>query len=350
LENVPASVYAVRMWSRVLQSVVVVLLCVATTTATAAPKVKLEGFAEYWLGRLLVVDGQRVQADSQTRFEGRVRSLRAIRLGYIVEVQGRRLDDGSVLAKVIEVHKNNETEVDVQLKAQFDKIEDRYRARGRMQDYDPKGNVMVDHGELLWSGPMVERVRRITESVIPPYMALDDFRVYVVINEEWNAMAAPNYSIFVYSGLLDTMDDDELAIVIGHEIAHATHEHSSRQADGSKWTDMAMWANQASQIMGAGGTVGALTDLGTMLTATTIANSYSRNAEDQADRVGLRYAYEGGYDVTKAMEIWKKFAEKYGDSPKAVNFFFGAHSRSAKRAELLDEQIDWNYADPNTEE
>jgi Zn-dependent protease with chaperone function len=111
-----------------------------------------------------------------------------------------------------------------------------------------------------------------------------------------------------------------------------------------------MWANQASQMMGNGGTVGALTDLGTMLTVTTVANSYSRNHEDQADRVGLRYAYEGGYDVTKAMEIWKKFAEKYGDSPKAVNFFFGAHSRSAKRAELLDEQIEWNYGDPNSEE
>ena len=86
-----------------------------------------------------------------------------------------------------------------------------------------------------------------------------------------------------------------------------------------------------------------------MLAATAIANGYSRNHEDQADRVGLRYAHEGGYDVTRAPEIWAKFAEKYGDTAKAVNVLFGAHSRSGKRAELVNEQIDWNDPDPNTD-
>ncbi len=332
------------MWSRIVRSAGVVVLCVIAGAVTAGETVKLHGYAEYWKGKFLVVDGQRVQADDKTKFEGRVRALRAIRLGYEVEVQGRRQSDGTVLAKRIEIHRNYDTEIDNELRAQFDQIEARYRARGRMQDYDQQGNVVADHGELLVAGPMVDRVRTITENIVPPYMTVDDFRVYVVVNEEWNAMAAPNYSIFVFSGLLDTMEDDDIAIVVGHEIAHATHEHSRRQFDRNQWVDRG--SMMAGHLLG---DQGALVNVGSMLTATAIANGYSRNHEDQADRVGLRYAHEGGYDVTRAPEIWARFAEKYGDSATAVNFFFGAHSRSGKRAELVNEQIDWNYPDPNTE-
>ncbi len=43
-------------------------------------------------------------------------------------------------------------------------------------------------------------------------------------------MAMANYSIYVFSGLMKDMDDDELAIVLGHELTHATYEHSRRQA------------------------------------------------------------------------------------------------------------------------
>ena len=84
-------------------------------------------------------------------------------------------------------------------------------------------------GRMHDSGPEVERARRIVDRVLPPYLAPAAVRVYVVDNQEWNAMAMGNYSIYVFTGILGDLDDDELAIVLGHEIAHASHEHTRKQ-------------------------------------------------------------------------------------------------------------------------
>jgi hypothetical protein len=67
--------------------------------------------------------------------------------------------------------------------------------------------------------------------------------------------------------------------------------------------------------------------------------------EDQADRVGLRYTYEAGYDVTKGPLLWKKFAEKYGEGSSALNFFFSDHSQAGERAANLETEIARNYRD-----
>src|SRR4029450_12182313 len=67
--------------------------------------------------------------------------------------------------------------------------------------------------------------------------------------------------------------------------------------------------------------------------------------EDQADRVGLRYAYEAGYDISKGPRLWQRFAKKYGESGKAANFFFGDHSLSSARAINLERQLALNYPD-----
>ena len=83
----------------------------------------------------------------------------------------------------------------------------------------------------------------------------------------------------------------------------------------------------------------------TGLAATAYSNGYSRGKEDQADRVGLRYAYEAGYDVTKGPRLWNRFAKKYGDGNKVANFFFGDHSQSAARAAKLEKELVYNYPD-----
>jgi predicted Zn-dependent protease len=82
------------------------------------------------------------------------------------------------------------------------------------------------------------------------------------------------------------------------------------------------------------------------LSVVTFGNVYSREYEDQADRVGLRYVYEAGYDYKKAPVLWRRFAEKYGDQDKVSNFFFGDHSTSAKRASSLEKEIARNYSNP----
>ena len=70
---------------------------------------------------------------------------------------------------------------------------------------------------------------------------------------------------------------------------------------------------------------------------------YGRGMEDQADRVGLRYAYEAGYDVMKGPRLWNRFAKKYGEGNKVANFFFSDHSQSGARNKKLEREIAFNY-------
>jgi len=77
--------------------------------------------------------------------------------------------------------------------------------------------------------------------------------------------------------------------------------------------------------------------------ALALVNGYGRDLEDQADRVGLRYAYEGGYDVRRGPPLWRRFAKKYGDKGSLANFFFGNHSLSSERAVNLEKEIALNY-------
>ncbi len=167
--------------------------------------------------------------------------------------------------------------------------------------------------------------------------------MYVVDNPEWNAMAMGNYSIYVFSGLLRDFDEDEVAIVLGHEIAHATHEHSRKGFKKRMWIQLAALGlglvnqnvddEKASAIMGLVEQFGAL----------AWENGHGRGMEDQADRVGLRYAYEAGYDITKGPGLWRKFARRYGEPDAVQNFFFADHTQASKRAEHLERELALNY-------
>src|SRR6185295_6524259 len=81
----------------------------------------------------------------------------------------------------------------------------------------------------------------------------------------------------------------------------------------------------------------------TQFTAVAMINGYGRDLEDQADRVGLRYAYEAGYDVSRGPQLWRRFARKYGDGSKVGTFFFADHTRSSVRATSLQRQVALNY-------
>jgi predicted Zn-dependent protease len=206
-------------------------------------------------------------------------------------------------------------------------------------------------GDLHKTGPEVDRVRGILDRVMPPYIDRSKVRVYVVGNKEWNAMAMPNYSVYVFSGILHDLNDNEMALVLGHELTHATHEHGRRQASKSTFSSIAGEAAMIGASKIGNGLARTVAQQAASLGYNAFNNTYSRQYEDQADRVGMRYAYEAGYDGTVGPELWHKFAAKYGDMPKVQNYFYGNHSTSDDRAKNLQHQIDMNYAgtiDPPT--
>jgi predicted Zn-dependent protease len=185
------------------------------------------------------------------------------------------------------------------------------------------------------------------ERIRPPYIPASALRVRVVKTDDWNASCMANGAVWVFTGLMQAMDDDELALVLGHELAHYSYEHMRRKMTGSKSTIgqiLATGGQVAGQMFG--GTAGQLAAAGSMLGASALVTGFSREFEDQADRVGLRYAWEGGYDVTKGPALWQKFKTKYGETDKVSNFFTGDHSRPTERIKNIQRQIELNYKGP----
>ena len=315
--------------------------------ASKRPEVRLDGYLEYRKAGALIIDAQRVRADAKTRFKGsgKVRSIAAVPLGYEMQVRGKRQADGTILAREIIARPNGRAFLEDEILRGTNQAEQAYVKAQRIYDTMPDGREKPI-GALVTTGPPVDRARRIVDRLLPAYVDPKSVRVYVVDNKEWNAMAMANYSIYVFSGLMADMDDDELAIVLGHEIAHATCEHSRRQAKkglvgGLAGAVAALGAEMIDNDVARQAAQGA-----TALGVTTAGNVYSREDEDQADHVGLRYVYEAGYDVTRAPALWKRFAVKYGDGSRVENFFFGSHSLSSERAADLQREIRANYADP----
>ncbi len=323
-----------------------------STAAFAGGVIKLNGYAEWRYEEFLIVAGQRVKAGKSTRFTGKgaARGLDAIPLGYEVKIHGTRTPDGTILARKVEAKPNGSALFEGQLRSAFDETEERWRRDGRA--FEQGQNL----GKLLRSGRDVERVHTIIDRLVPPYRRTSEFRAYVIENSAWNAMAAPNGSVFVFTGLLDGMDDDELAIILGHELVHTTYEHSRRQFKRSLWTKLGLAsvlavtegassraANECERPGGRSDVGPSLLSTGAALGALAFTNRYSRQHEDQADRVGLRYAYEAGYDVSKAPELWRKFGRKHGGQPEALNFLLSSHSTASARARKLRIELDRNY-------
>jgi Zn-dependent protease with chaperone function len=334
----------------VLTAAMIAALLPSAGTSWASPRItRIEGYLDFKRPPYLIVDGQRILADARTKFSaGRYRNAAEIPLGYRIEVRGTRSPDGAIVAQSLEAARNGSEFMEKRLLAANNKAEKEYRHMQVVAESLPDGSEDVA-GPLIESGADVDRCRGIVDRLLPPFVDPSRVRVYVVDNPDWNAMAMANYSVYVYSGLVHDMGDDELAIVLGHELAHATYEHGRRQAKDDLFGKIAGEA----VIIGASamhhGASRVAVELAGTLGVVSVGNAFSRFYEDQADRVGLRYAYEAGYDVDKAPALWKRMADKYGDGSKAANILFGDHSLAMERAAALQKEIDRNYSGPRLE-
>ncbi len=327
---------------------------VQSQSAPAAPlrsDQKVEGYLEFVKGDFLIVDAQRVRLGPGGRLKVKdvpSATIADIPKGSEIEAKGTRAPDGTFLAAVIEAKPNGSSFGEGDMLTKSTQAEKAFTQSDAVSELGANGQTL-EVGQLWVAGPEWERARGIVDSLLPSYVDPREVRVYVVNNPEWNAMAMPNFSLYVYSGLMTDLDDDELAIVLGHEVAHATHEHGRRGLKKSLLGGMgvAVIGSIASKVTKH--KMDTSLQLLMSIGGGAFSNKFSRDYEDQADRVGLRYVYEAGYDYTKGPALWRKFAKKYGDQNKFSNFLFGDHSISTARASHLENEIQNNYigvADP----
>lgn len=326
-----------------LMGLVLVVGLAAGSGAAADQGQRLDGYAEWKRGDQLIVDGQVVRVDNATRWRGQYGRVIDVPLGDEVRLQGVRQADGAILASAIDVRPNRHDalfEADVRSGTQA--LEAAWTRNGLAVEPGPGGGVRRI-GAVIESGPDVERARRLVNRIAPPYVPRDQLRVYVIDNRDWNAMAMGNGALWIYSGLMRDLPDDQLAIVVGHELAHYTHEHSRRQARRGVWMQLAGLA----AIIGAqaidSNAARAGAQMGAALGLSALTAGYGRDLEDQADRVGLRYAHEAGFAVADAPGVWQRFLDKYGEEDRVTNFFFSDHSQASARKKNLEREIATNY-------
>lgn len=323
-----------------------VILCASPLPSLRAAedkREKVDGYAEWKKGDLIVVDGQRVRGGPNTKYKGKdVRDVRSIPLGYEVEAKGLRDATGILVADTIEVKANGAALFEKEVLQATNEMENAWvQAREVSQPRSDGGVARV--GRILDDGPDFRRVERITTRLMPPYVPRENIRVHVVETKDWNAMAMGNGAVWVYTGLLHDMDDDEVAIVVGHELAHYTHEHSRRGMRRAMWTALIAAGVEATAQNLDNKTARAVTSIAGGFSLLAWQNGYGRDLEDQADRVGMRYAYEGGYNVAKGPRVWRRFRDKYGAENRVSNFFFSNHSVAEVREKNLNREIDLNY-------
>ena len=140
------------------------------------------------------------------------------------------------------------------------------------------------------------------------------YRFYVIKEDVYNAFATPGGHIFVFTGLLDAMEEEEeLAGILGHEIAHVYCRHISQKIERSKKTGLATLAGIAAGVLlGVGGSpeAGQAVVMGSMAAGQSAELSYSRENEMQADELGLKFITEAGYNVSGLLKILKKIRSK----------------------------------------
>ncbi|AYH44960.1 M48 family metallopeptidase [Azoarcus sp. DN11] len=173
-------------------------------------------------------------------------------------------------------------------------------------------------GVLNRDPAQLARVRAVSNRLIPQSAVFRrdaaqwHWEVNVIQSDELNAWCMAGGKMAVYSGLIDQLKltDDELAAVMGHEIAHALREHSREQISKAMVTSMG--ASVAGALLG----VGELgTDLMSMVGKVTFELPNSRLHETEADRIGVELAARAGYDPRAAISLWDKMSSHSNGGP-----------------------------------
>jgi metalloendopeptidase OMA1, mitochondrial len=160
----------------------------------------------------------------------------------------------------------------------------------------------------------------------------------LIESKEINAWCMPGGKVAVYTGILPVMENESgMATVLGHEIAHATLRHAGQRISQQMIVGLGLSVAQLGMemkntqhrnlllgLLGAGAQVGLLLPFG-------------RDQESEADRIGLRYMAEAGYDPSQSIPFWKRMEKASGGG--APPEFLSTHPGTSTRIRNLREEI-----------
>ena len=172
----------------------------------------------------------------------------------------------------------------------------------------------------------------VVEVLDPPYSDIE-WELAIFDEDSVNAFAMPGGKIGVYSGILKvTENQDQLAAVIGHEIAHVVARHSNERASRASLTGIGIEA--LAVVLGGGYTGGAYTAQQALSAGAAFGISlpHTRGQESEADVVGLEYMAKAGFDPRQAVNLWQNMDAASDKKPPE---FMSTHPSSSTRIEQL---------------
>jgi predicted Zn-dependent protease len=185
--------------------------------------------------------------------------------------------------------------------------------------------------------PQVQRLRTIASKLIPYANRFNkrskdwSWEINLIGSEAINAFCMPGGKIAFFSGILQKLKltDDEVAMVMGHEIAHALREHARERMAKSVATDIG--ATVLGELIGGGKYTGAFRLGGNLLSL-----KFSRSDESEADLVGLDLAARAGYDPRAGITLWQKMSAASKDRPLE---FLSTHPSGEHRIDEIKDHL-----------
>jgi predicted Zn-dependent protease len=233
--------------------------------------------------------------------------------------------------------------------------------KGSEADVDAVGNRNVGHGvnfyslehEIALGKQLAQEVDRsakfITDPVVTEYVnrvgqnlvrnsdAQVPFTIKVIDSDQINAFALPGGFFYVNSGLILHADEEsELAGVMAHEIAHVCARHGTKNATKGQIMQL---ATIPLVLLGPGGWAGYAIYQGAQFIVPISFLKFSRDAEREADYLGLQYMYKAGYDPNSFVSFFEKVTAIEKKQPGTVPKIFSTHPPTPDRIEAAQKEI-----------
>ena len=196
----------------------------------------------------------------------------------------------------------------------------------------------VERSSKLIDDPVVtEYVNRVGQNLVRNSDAKVPFTIKVIDSDVVNAFALPGGFFYVHSGLILRADSEaELAGVMAHEIAHVAARHGTKNATKG---EIAQMATIPLILLGPGGWAGYGLYEGLNFAIPMSFLKFSRDAEYEADYLGLQYMYKAGYDPNAFVTFFEKVEAEEKRQPGTMPKFFSTHPPTPERVVSIQKEI-----------
>lgn len=197
-----------------------------------------------------------------------------------------------------------------------------------------QAQFIVNSGRLYADARLTEYVQAVLEKLLSnnlaAYAPLRP-RVRIVDSASNNAFAFSSGDIFVHTGILGRIRSEaQLALLLGHEVTHATHRHMHQMREDLY--DRSAFDAYVSVLASLGGSnaQNLLSGLSKIVTLAAV-RGYGRNKEREADRVGLILVTQAGYDPNDASKLWERLLDATEEGVKGPVFLYSSHPKMKNR-------------------